>query len=313
MARPPRLHLAGGLYHVILRGNARQDIFFDDDDRHRFYRLLDQGVKRFGHRVHAFCCMSNHVHLAVQAGEAPLSRAMHNLAFRYTRWINHRQQRVGHLFQGRYKAILVDADSYLLELVRYIHLNPVRARLVSDPARYRWSSHRAYLDHEAIPWLTTDWVLSQFGQRASTARRAYQRFVAEGRAEGHREEFHRGADDSRLLGEDTFVQRILHREERRAPRQPTVKALIDAVCRAYEVKQDQLASPSRKRRLAEARGVIAWLAMRHGSATLTELAARFNRDVSALSLAARRIEVQRNESSSFRARVKKLDNSITQA
>jgi REP element-mobilizing transposase RayT len=313
MARQPRLHLAGGLYHVILRGNARQDIFFDDEDRHRFYWLIEQGVKRFGYRVHAFCCMTNHVHLAVQVSEAPLSRGMHNLAFRYTRWINHRQQRVGHLFQGRYKAILVDADSYLLELVRYIHLNPVRARLVDDPTRYPWSSQRAYVGHEAIPWLTTDWVLSQFGQRASVARRAYQRFVAEGQAEGYREEFHRGTDDSRLLGEDSFVQRILGKRESRALRPPAVRTLVHAVCRAYEVKEDQLASASRQRWLAEARGLIAWLALNHGSATLTELAGRFNRDVSALSLAVRRIEAQCNESSSFRARVEKLNNSITQA
>lgn len=313
MSRQPRLHLVGGLYHVILRGNARQDIFFDDEDRHRFYWLLGQGVMRFGYRIHAFCCMLNHVHLAVQVSEAPLSRGMHNLAFRYTRWINHRQQRVGHLFQGRYKAILVDADSYLLELVRYIHLNPVRARLVDDPTRYRWSSQRAYVGHEAIPWLTTDWVLSQFGQRAGVARRAYQRFVAEGQTEGYRGEFHRGTDDSRLLGEDSFVKRILGKRESQALHPPAVKTIVHAVCQAYEVKEDHLASASRQRRLAEARGVIACLAIRHGSATLTELAGRFNRDVSALSLAVRRIEGQCNESPSFRARVEKLNNSITQA
>src|SRR3989304_8290946 len=220
MARKPRLHISGGFYHVMLRGNGGQQIFFSDEDRLYFENLIEEGIKRYQHRIHAYCWMNNHVHLAIQVANVTLSKIIQNLSFRYTRWINKRESRIGHLFQGRYKAILIDADSYLLELVRYIHLNPVRARLVSDPARSRWSSPRAHLDHEAISWLTTDWVLSQFGQRASTARRAYPRFVPDGQAHGHREEFHRGADDSRLLGEDTFVQRILHREGRRGGRPP---------------------------------------------------------------------------------------------
>ena len=145
MARKPRLHLPGGLYHVMLRGNGGQAIFFSDADRYHLYLLLQEGVERFGHRIHGFCAMTNHLHLAVQVAKAPLSKIMQNLSFRYTRWINQRQRRVGHLFQGRYKAILVDADSYLLELVRYIHLNPVRTGLVKDPLDYPWSGHRAYL------------------------------------------------------------------------------------------------------------------------------------------------------------------------
>jgi REP element-mobilizing transposase RayT len=109
MARKPRLHYPGAFYHVILRGNFRQDTFL---------------VERYRYRIHAFCLMSNHVHLAIQVGVVPLSRIMQNFCFRYTRWLNQQQERVGHLFQGRYKAVLLDADSYLLELTRYIHLNP---------------------------------------------------------------------------------------------------------------------------------------------------------------------------------------------
>jgi len=127
MARKPRLHVPGGLYHVILRGNGGQDIFFDDEDRYHLYLLLQHGVERYGHRIHGFCCMTNHIHLAIQVADEPLSGIMQNLSFRYTRWINKKQARTGHLFQGRYKSILVDADSYVLELVRYLHLNPVRA------------------------------------------------------------------------------------------------------------------------------------------------------------------------------------------
>ena len=116
MARKPRLHVPGGLYHVIWRGNEQRDIFFDDEDRQRFYALLSEGVERFGYRVHGFCLMTNHVHLALQAGQDPLSGPLQNLAFRYTQAVNRKRARVGHLFQGRYQALLVDHDAYLLEL-----------------------------------------------------------------------------------------------------------------------------------------------------------------------------------------------------
>ncbi len=169
MARKPRIHFPDAVYHVIVRGNCRQDIFIDDHDRYRFYLLLQAGTERFGHRIHAFCLMSNHVHLVVQTGEIPLSRIMQNLSLRYTRWINWRHHRVGHLFQGRYKAVLVDADAYFLELVRYVHLNPVRAEMAKTPEEYLWTGHRAYLGKETLPWLTTDWALSLLAEKRNRA------------------------------------------------------------------------------------------------------------------------------------------------
>jgi len=133
MARKPRVHYPGAFYHVILRGNGGQSIFFDDKDRTRFYFLAQEGIERFGHRIHAFCLMTAHVHMAIQVGDVSLSRILQNLSFRYARWVNWGQSRSGHLFQGRYKAVLVDADVYLQELTRYIHLNPVRAGMVKEP------------------------------------------------------------------------------------------------------------------------------------------------------------------------------------
>ena len=123
---------------------------------------------------------SSHLHLAVQGAEVPLSKIMQNVAFGYTRWINRRQRRICHRFQGRYQAIVVDADSYLLDLVRYIHLNPVRAALVTDPLDYAWSGHRAFLGQEVLPWLTTEWVLSMFAHQADLARNRYQDYVIDG-------------------------------------------------------------------------------------------------------------------------------------
>ena len=142
MARKARVHLPGGYYHVMLRGNGGNDIFFSDADRSRFLFLVQEGIARYEHRVHAFCLMGNHVHLLIQVGSVPLSKIMQNLSFRYTRYINKQKNIVGHLFQGRYKAIFVDADSYLLELTRYIHLNPIRAGLCAAAKDYEWSSYQ---------------------------------------------------------------------------------------------------------------------------------------------------------------------------
>ena len=192
--------MPGGTYHVTLRGHRGQDIFYEREDRGELYRLLAEGTARFEYRVHAYCLMSNHLHLALEVGRIPLSRGMQNLAFRHTRWINRRQERLGHLFQDRYKALLVDRDVYLLELVRYIHLNPVRAGLVSDPPDYPWSGHRAYLGKEEVAWLSTDWALSQFDERAGIARRRDRAFVRAGTDEGYRDEFHSGAENPRVLG-----------------------------------------------------------------------------------------------------------------
>ena len=289
MARKPRLHLPGGVYHVMLRGNGGREIFFSEGDRSVFFLLLQEGVERFGYRVHGFCLMPNHVHLLVQVGDVPLSKGMQNLSFRYTGWVNRRQGRSGHLFQGRYKAVLVDADDYLLELVRYIHLNPVRASMVTDPADYPWSSHRAYLGLESIPWLHTDWVLGQFARRLTTCRKRYAAFVAEGMEEGYRSEFHGGGEDARVLGDEAFLAQVVKAVPPSRP--PELETIIDRVCTEYETSEAELTTPSRARRLARARGLVGWLAMRTGAATLTEIAHRFHRDVATLSQTVRRLDL----------------------
>ena len=298
---------------MMMRGNGGEEIFFDDDDRYHFYLLAQQGIERFGHRIHGFCCMTNHVHLAIQVGEITLSKIIQNLSFRYTRWINQRRKRIGHLFQGRYKAILVDADSYLLELVRYIHLNPCRAGMVKDPMQYPWSGHRAYLGEEQLPWLTTEWVLGHFSQQKAAAKRRYAKFIQEGLGEGYRIEFHSGGEeDARVLGEDRFVNRVFNRDRSRV-KPPSTNKIVQIVCRHYEISEPDLWDRSRQRRLAEARGVIAWLVVQNESGTLTELAQKFNRDVSALSLAVRKIDERRKERRDFDRELVKLNNSLTQA
>ena len=293
MARKPRLLYPGALYHAILRGNNGQTIFSDDKDRTRFYLLLQEGIERFGHRIHAFCLMTNHVHLAIQMGEIPLSRIMQNLSFRYTRWMNWRQKRSGHLFQGRYKAVLVDADPYLEELIRYVHLNPVRAGIVKEPEDYPWSGHRAYLGLEMIPWLTTDWVLSQFSKRLTLARRAYRRFVHEGKGGLHQEQYHRGLGrDSRILGDDDFMDRMLGRKPMRLRRKASLDRIMQEVCRQYHFEEKDFFVSGKDRELSEARWMAGWLVMELGVGTLSELGRRTGRDVTTLSAGVKRLQIR---------------------
>ena len=290
MARKPRIHYPGACYHVILRGNAGQDIFFDNQDRIRFFFLLQEGIERYKHRIHAYCLMTNHLHLAVQVGEVSLSRIMQNVSFRYTRYLNRRRNQVGHVFQGRYKALLIDADMYLLELVRYIHNNPVRAAMVNSPEQYLWSSHSAYLGKVSVSWLTTDWVLSQFAKEKQHAIGVYRDFVIAGKADGHRKEFHQGERDGRILGEDRFVEESLRMASQKHSRKITLEQVLLKVCAEYGVGLEDLSGGSRQKRISEPRSVAALLVRDLDYISLMELSAGIKRDLSGLSQAASRLD-----------------------
>ena len=181
MARPLRIEYPGAVYHVTSRGNARQDIVADDQDRIAFLVLLAHVIDRFGWRCHAYCLMDNHYHLLLETPQPNLSLGMRQLNGRYTQTVNRRHRRVGHLFQGRFTAILVEKDPHLLELCRYVVLNPVRAKMVTHPRLWRWSSYRATAGETGAPlWLTVDWVRGQFGARQREAQGRYRQFVADG-------------------------------------------------------------------------------------------------------------------------------------
>jgi hypothetical protein len=246
--------------------------------------------------------MTTHIHLALQVGDIPLSRGMQNLSFRYTRWINWREKRTGHLFQGRYKAILVDGDSYLLELARYIHLNPVRAGMVKDPEDYPWSGHRAYLGDEFLPWLTTDWMLGQFGKSVAKARAGYRAFVLDGLGEEHRPEFHGGGEDPRVLGDDNFVDQCLSDSGGMRLRL-TAKEIADRVCLAYNIDEGTLKTQSQQRVFSEARAVVGWLARELGCVTLSEVGKHVNRDVGSISSSVRRLSERMQEAPELADRV----------
>lgn len=184
MARPLRIEFAGALYHVTARGNAQADIYADDGDRQQFLSLLQNTVERYDWYCHAYCLMDNHYHLLIETNSPSLSRGMKFLNGTYTQYYNRQHQRVGHVFQGRFKAILVQKDTYLLELARYIALNPVRARRVRSAKDWPWSSYRATAGYAAsAACLTTDWVLGGFAKTKHVAQQRYRTFVQQGKGQ----------------------------------------------------------------------------------------------------------------------------------
>jgi putative transposase len=172
MARPLRVEFDGALYHVTSRGNAREDIFDGDGDRKAFLEILGKVVNRFNWLCHAYCLMDNHYHLVIETPEANLSKGMRQLNGIYTQVYNRRQRTVGHVFQGRYKAILIQKESHLLEVCRYVVLNPVRVKATKRVEQWKWSSYGVTAGFgKNPPWLTVDWVLSQFDKRKYPAAR----------------------------------------------------------------------------------------------------------------------------------------------
>ncbi len=206
MARPLRIEFAGALYHVTARGDRQEPIYEDEEDRARFLGILGEVVARWGWRCYAYCLMDNHYHLVVETPEGNLSKGMRQLNGVYTQTYNRRHRQVGHLFQGRYKAILVDAEAYLLELARYVVLNPVRAGVVSEAGEWVWSSFNATVRRAGTPgWLAVDGLLGHFAEKGSLARRRYRRFVSEGIGQGS---IWNGLSQQIYLGDERFVKRM---------------------------------------------------------------------------------------------------------
>jgi REP element-mobilizing transposase RayT len=208
MARKPRIEYNGAFYHVITRGNQRQKIFKDNKDYTRYLTILVDYKNRYKYLLYAYVLMNNHVHLLIQTQETPLSKILQGINQRYTIYFNKRYRTIGHLFQGRYKAILCDKDEYLLMLVKYIHLNPVRTGIVKKADEYKWSSHRFYIertDKEAII-INTDHLLGMFSEGEAKARRLYRAYISEGQ-EVAKEDIY-STIDQRIMGDERFAEKV---------------------------------------------------------------------------------------------------------
>jgi putative transposase len=284
MPRQRRIHVSGGLYHAVLRGNHRQAIFGGSDDYLCFENIVARALERYGASLFAYCWMTNHVHLAVRIAEVPLGSVMGIVASRYARAKQRAVSTTGHLFERRYRARLVDADRYLLALVRYVHLNPVRASMVTDPGDYRWSSHRAYLGASCPDWLRIEPVLGRLGSSVDAARAAYRHLMNQTPATTERDEL---SPTVRLgRANRTTHDPLMAATPGKAcvvgsPR--CLEAIAAEVARARDVTMEELRSKRRRHDLVQARGEVARRALLEGAANLSQVACYLNRAPSTIS------------------------------
>ena len=292
MPRHARLDTPGALHHVMLRGNNRGDLFVDDLDRKKFLDRLGQVVENGKCSVYAFALMSNHVHILLRSGNIGIATVMRKLLTWYAIYFNRRHRRTGHLFENRYKSILCEEDPYFLELVRYIHLNPVRAGMVADMNaldRYPWSGHRVIVGKETFRWMDRDFILLQFGKTKGKAAEAYSAFISAGFSMGQLPHLVGGGlvrslggwskvaslrqhgateqGDERILGSSAFVMTVLREAEEKLRRQvkagsagDTMPHLINEECRRRGINPREVQRGGRRTKASEARTAIAYRA-----------------------------------------------------
>jgi REP element-mobilizing transposase RayT len=312
MARKPRIQFPGAFYHVIARGNGGQKIFRDFQDYELYLSFLREYKVRFGFLLYAYALMPTHIHFLLEMKETPLSKLMQVLQFRYTRNFNIKYKKWGHLFQGRYKAILCDKDSYFLELSAYIHLNPVRGGLVKKPHQYPWSSYRFYVGDEKEIFVDGDFLLAQFSNKKTIAKRAYGRFVISRISQGHRKDFYE-LTDQRFLGTEEFVDDI-RRDLKERPSfvyDISIQELIDSVSIALNISKDLFYSNTRNRPGALGRAVVGYLAKELANLPFKATAGHFNRDPVVISKGIRGLEKRIREDEAIAAAITMLRESLT--
>jgi putative transposase len=307
---------------VMIRGIEGANIFHDDEDRRNFLSRIGKLVEKTGTRILAWVEMDNHVHLLLFSGQCGISMFMRRLLTGYAVWFNRRHQRSGHLFQNRYKSILCEEDQYLLELVRYIHLNPLRASVVKSMEeldRYPWSGHGVLLGRRQSDWQETEYVLRQFGIERRRAIRSYREFMEDGRSKERRPDFvggglvrshggwsrvlslrergERPEHDSRILGQGEFVEKMMREADERLARQirrgkgkGSVDAVIKRMCHEEGVIEQELRSGGQRRKISEVRGKIACYLSREMGMSMAEIARNLGVGTSAVAMAIKKGE-----------------------
>jgi REP element-mobilizing transposase RayT len=311
MARRPRIHYPGGLYHVMVRGNRGLKVFQQDRDYRLYLKFLEEYKERYGFLLYAYVLMPTHVHLLIEVGEIPLSRLMQSLQFRYTRNYNLRYQGWGHLFQGRYKAILCEKDSYLIELSAYIHLNPVRGKLVKDPSEYPWSSYREYLRGGKGGLVDSSFVLSQFSGVRARAIRDYVRFVENQIFVGHREDLYR-VRGQRFLGGEDFVERVLRgrKDKPSYTYDLSIQELVAHVGSVFDISVETICSMSRNREGAWGRGMVGYVGRRFCGYSNKSFAEYFHRDPVAVSRGIAKVEEKIRLDKRFEITLQRLEEEV---
>ena len=267
MARKPRIEFEGAFYHVITRGNHRQKIFKEEGDFTRYLEIISDYKLQYKYRLYAFILMNNHVHLLIETREVPLSKILQGINQRYTMYFNKKYKTVGHLFQGRYKGILCDRDEYLLTLVKYIHLNPVRAKVVERAQEYWWSSHNSYIGKSGDGIIDRDQVLRMFSEDRKTARQLYKAYMEDGRAVDKLDIY--GTIDQRILGDERFRDKVMEKAEidlsaERRTGAYSLSAIAAAIEEAYGIKLVEIRSKGKGRAISTGRKVFSQVARAYG-------------------------------------------------
>ena len=281
MARRPRVFAPGLLYHVIVRGNQRRKTFRCDDDYKAYLDRLEHYRAKFHLRIYAYCLMPNHVHLLLESGTAPLGKFMQGLQQSYTQYFNRSYRKVGHIFQGRYKAIICDKDKYLLALLRYIHLNPVRAGLAKRPRGYAHSGHRSYLiDDGTAKIIDTRPILELLG-----GKEAYERFVLDGMGEDHNEEYY-GVQDQRFLGEEGFGEEISREagEQEQPKRKKSIETDFQEIAKRLDTTPELLRGSDRRWEISAKRAKAVAALVREQGHSVSEVGKFLRRDQANISM-----------------------------
>jgi REP element-mobilizing transposase RayT len=307
MARPLRIEYPGAFYHVTSRGNERREIFKSQKDREKFLLYLESAGVRYGAVIHAYCLMSNHYHLLLETPAGNLSQIMRHVNGAYTTYFNVKRKRAGHLFQGRYKAILVEADEYAAELSRYIHLNPVRAEMVARPEEHPWSSYRCYIGQSRAPeWLKTDFILGFFGGDNAKAHKGYRAFTEDLLAREYDSPLE-GAVASTVLGSPEFVADVSernlgdHRDGRNHPalkqltQRPSMNEIVAKVA-TVELRDEKLL-----------RNLSIYCCRKYSGAKLKEIGERFGISDAAISQASRRLVMKAEKDHELKRLVERLE------
>ncbi len=321
MTRPLRIEYAGAFYHVINRGIAQENIFLNDRDREKFLEYLEAAFERFSLTIHSYCLMDNHYHLLTETSEPNLGRAMQWLNVSYALYFNTKRKRKGHLFQGRYKAYIVDADEYLKSLSRYIHLNPVRAKLVIKPGDYKWSSYNAFTGKAKAPeWLETRYLLAYFHQKRKRALQLHRNFCEEVDVESLNNPA-KDAVEGLILGDENFVKLMQGRllsfksDEKEVPQlrglkpRPAVEKVVKEVGRKFGCGIKEIIKKGKKRN--DAREVAIYLARLHTGLTGKKIGEFFDQISGArISIIFQKINSKMESEKRFKREIEKLTKRI---
>lgn len=288
MSKQRRIHYPNGFYQVKLSANVQQSLFVIQQDVDYFYHLLHQGTQRYHYRCHAFCLLPDAIHLLIQISEQPLSKLMHNLSFRYTRYFQQQHDYQGHVFSGRYKAVLLEPGANVLASLRYIHLQPVREKLIDNANQYEWSGQKAYMGKQHVNFLTSEQLLQQFDPDLQQARVFYQGYLLASLRKPSASAVIDVTTPVGIIGSRDFIGKVARLE---APSSTLhIDDLVTLVCQQFNLSRKMLMALGKQRHTADARGMLAMLVKQQPHINFVDLAKLMQRDASSLSSHASRME-----------------------